>query len=504
MFRRLRADKDTYITNKIINGKRVTDANVGQAGTLDLFKLANETASGSFTGSILEVSRLLVHFDLDPLRALTGSSLDFTNSSFKAFMKMRDVFGGQTIPSNFTLVAYPLSKSFDEGNGFDISQFRDIDSSNFITASTSVTWSLPGADLSGTLGGATLDIIEDGNVGNGTQNLFVTQNFSDGTEDLLMDVTEIVSATLAGAIPDYGYRISFSGSQETDGITRFVKRFTARGANDPALRPSIDVYFDDTIQDDHRNMFFDLSGTLYLNNFHYGESSNIIFNGQQVTGSDSLILHLVSGSGSTFFEKYVTASQYSVGSNFQSGVYCATFAIGTNETGSIRTEIDAAGSATFTEIWESLDGTQGFFTGSLVVKTVPRSAFQSVPGKLHVVVRNNVGKYQSTEKVRFRVFAQNPLEMAKISKLPFERKSLLFRKMHYQIRDSNSGKIHIPFETTYDGTKMSVDDNGMYFDLFMEDLEIGRNYGIELRYTDSGATVTLDIDEVGAVFTVIP
>ena len=503
MFRRLKADKDCYITNKIINGKRVTDANVGQAGTLDIFKLANETSSGSFTGSILEVSRLLVHFNLDPLRAMTGSILDFTTSSFRAFMRMRDVFGGQTLPANFTLVAYPLSKSFDEGGGFDISQFRDVDSSNWVTSSTNVTWSLAGAEDSGTLNDPFIDVIEDGNVGAGSENLFRTQEFINGTEDLLMDVTSIVSATLAGAIPDHGYRISFSGTQETDDITRFVKRFTARNANDPALRPSIDVYFDDSVQDDHRNMFFDLSGTVYLNNFHFGQPENIIFNGQQVIGADSLILHLVSGSGSTFYETHITASQFSVGSNFQSGVYCATFALATNETGSIRTEIDLAGSATFTEIWESLDATQGFFTGSLVMKSVPRSAFETVPDKVHVAIRNNSGKYQSTEKVRFRVFAQNPLERPKVSKLPFERKSLLFKNMFYQIRDSNSGKIHIPFESTYSGTKTSVDDNGMYFDLFMEDLEIGRNYGIELQYTDRGSTVILDLDEVGAVFTVI-
>lgn len=504
MFRKLKADKDTYITNKIINGTRVTDANVGQAGTLDLFKLANETSSGSFTGSIHEVSRLLVHFDLDPLRAMTGSLLDFTDPSFRAHMRMRDVFGGQTIPSNFTLIAYPLSKSFDEGNGFDIAQYRDLDSSNFITASTNVSWSLEGANQSGTLGDVNIDIIEDGNLGLGSENLFITQNFADGTEDLYMDVSRIVSATLAGAIPDCGYRISFSGTQETDEITRFVKRFTARGANDPAFQPSIDVSFDDSIQDDHRNMFFDLSGTLYLNNFHFGSPANIILGGQEITGTDSLILHLMSGSGSTFFERYVTASQYSVGTNFQSGVYCASFAIDTNETGSIRQEIDAAGSATFTEIWESLDGSQGFFTGSLVMKSVNRSAFNSGATKINVVVRNNVGHYQSSEKVRFRIFAQNPLEMAKVSKLPFERKSLLLKQMHYQIRDSNSGKIHVPFDLLYNGTKMSVDDDGMYFDFYMEDLEMGRNYAIELRYIDKGATITLDMGEVGAVFTVTP
>ena len=43
MYRILKAKKDTYVTNRIINNKfRATDANVGQAGTLDLFKLYDE------------------------------------------------------------------------------------------------------------------------------------------------------------------------------------------------------------------------------------------------------------------------------------------------------------------------------------------------------------------------------------------------------------------------------------------------------------------------------
>ena len=73
MFRILSASKDTYITNKIINNSfRATDANVGGAGTLDLFKLYNENViSGESTP--LELSRLLLKFPIGPMngRAIT-------------------------------------------------------------------------------------------------------------------------------------------------------------------------------------------------------------------------------------------------------------------------------------------------------------------------------------------------------------------------------------------------------------------------------------------------
>ncbi len=98
MKRKLRATKDTYITNRIIRDSfRATDANVGLAGTLDLFKLADEssyTDSGPFvsgTNDPIELSRILIKFDLTPLMALTSSVLDLNNSSFSCTLRLFDV-----------------------------------------------------------------------------------------------------------------------------------------------------------------------------------------------------------------------------------------------------------------------------------------------------------------------------------------------------------------------------------------------------------------------------
>ena len=69
MYRILSASKDCYITNKIINNSfRATDANVGQAGTLDIFKLYDESKI-SGEDEPIELSRALVSFDLNPLRS---------------------------------------------------------------------------------------------------------------------------------------------------------------------------------------------------------------------------------------------------------------------------------------------------------------------------------------------------------------------------------------------------------------------------------------------------
>ena len=61
------ASKDTYITNKIINSStRATDANLGAASTLDLFKLYDETKITGET-SPRELSRALIKFQLDDI-----------------------------------------------------------------------------------------------------------------------------------------------------------------------------------------------------------------------------------------------------------------------------------------------------------------------------------------------------------------------------------------------------------------------------------------------------
>ena len=137
MYLVLTASKDTYITNKIIDGKfRATDANVGRAGSIDLFKLYDESSLQGEDAPV-EISRGLIKFDLERLKSLTGSVLDVTNSSFKCTLKLKNILGGHATPSNFRLAVFPLSKSFDEGVGRDVLSFNDIDGANFLTASYS-------------------------------------------------------------------------------------------------------------------------------------------------------------------------------------------------------------------------------------------------------------------------------------------------------------------------------------------------------------------------------
>lgn len=497
MFKLLKASKDGYITNKIIANKfRATDANVGAAGTLDLFKLHDESRSGSAVEP-QELSRLLVKFDLDPLRALTGSLLDFTHSSFNCTLKLHDVIGGQTVPSNYTMILYPLSRSFDEGIGRDVSTFSDVDVCNFTTASvtdgTVTLWATEGANKPGLLGSSDIDIISSGSVGAGVVDLWVTQSFGDGGEDLSMDITTLVSATLANILPDQGYRLSFSGSQETDDETRFVKRFISRhSVSQPHKVPTIEVRYNDALQDHHSSFYFDLSGTLFFSSFERGQPANIASGSAltRLTGNDSLHLTLNSGS----YTLTVSGSQHAIGSQFVTGVYSASFAIPSNDS-TLLTEIRSAGSATFSEVWGSIDGTVPFNSGTLVIFAPNRSAFAYGSDALHVTLPNIRSEYSSTETVRIRVHAIDHDDDSTIvfRKLPRVRPSKIFTNMYYRVRDAHTNEIVIPFDTTYNSTLLSTDTDGMYFDLHIDALTIGVVYTFDFLIEGASDTIVKSV-----------
>jgi len=522
------ASKDTYITDKIINSSfSASDANVGMAATLDLFRLADETFMTGITYTN-ELSRALVKFDLDYIEYLARTELDLDSSNYKIYLELTSIGSGQTTPSDFTLICFPLSQSFDEGIGRDVVSFNDIDVCNFFTASVLdggnvSTWYASGANAEGVINSTVgsgypdnIDIITSGNLndGLGLASLNVSQRFKKGTENLKMDVTRIVSASIAGIIPAEGFRISFSGSEEQDNVTRFVKRFASRHNSDPIKRPKLRVQYDDAIIDNHINFYFDLSGSLYLKNFHRGAAADILSGSSltPVTGTDCMILKLKSGS----FSQEIFCSQVQQGTKvfhaggvdavaFVTGVYSASFAVsgasdGTslvNSVDTIRDFYTKSGSITFDEIWGSADGTLGYHTGSLKVARVPTTSFNSTPDEIDLIVTNAKSSYKETEIPLVRIFVDNISDdSAKATKLPFKKKSIGLEKVYYRIVDNRSGQIIIPFTKENNSTRCSQDSGGVYFRFYASSLPIGRTYTFQFLVEENGMEKIYDAKNV--------
>jgi hypothetical protein len=502
MYLALSASKDAYITNKIIGSSfRATDANLGQAGTLDLFKLYDENTVVGETEPI-ELSRALIKFDYSPLRALMSSKLDINDPSFKCNLVLSDVYGGQTTPTNFKLIVFPLSRSFDEGVGRDVVGYRDIDVCNFLTASVSTgqvqKWYVIGANKEGLLGSSDIDIISSGNLndGNGIVNLWRDQTFVTGEEDLIVDITDLVSGTLAGMIPDEGFRISFSGSQETDQFTRFVKRFTSRNATNVGKRPKITVIFDDLVRDNHNNFFFNESGSLLLSNNVRGTPRNILSgsNLTDVKGTNCMILTLKTGS----FVKQFNVSQLNYGQNYVTGVYKADLLLNSYENASVYNTLINSSSIVFTEIWGSLDGKVGYQTGSLTVNRPDIEQYHVDLERLTISMTNMRTSYEQNESYRFRLFIEDITRQFIATKLPYENKGIFVDEIYYQARDTDLNEIIIPFHNP--GTAVSNDTSSHYFDFNMVSLPRGRTYTFDFKILREGSEVVFK--DVAAKFRV--
>lgn len=485
MYKIVKVNKDTYITNKIIRKSRKTKSNMGAAGTLDLFKIYGATLSGSLPN--VEISRILIQFDLSPLKKLYSiGKLDVTHPSFFCNLNLKDVYGGQTTPSNFTVSVFPLSSSFDEGLGKDVTYYTDEDLSNWLSSSFEQPWLAEGCGLAcGPTGPG--DYLSSSA---GLETTESMQLFKKGDEDLLVNITPIVSATLVGDLPDNGLRISFQKSLEDNNKTYFVKRFASSNAYDESKHPTLTVGFDDSVSDDSQNLTFDKTCNLTLYNYSPGgEIVNLVSASYetQVVGNDCLILKMTTQTDSGSYSLLFSGSQHSYGSGeFLKGTYGASIFIPSSDP-ILSSKIQASDSIIFTPVWCSLDETIAYVTGSNLTARRSKKTSTRALKKFVVTVNNIKETYQDDELpiVRLNIFDQSS-PLLKIVKVPLETPGVVLKYVYYQVRDTVTNDVIIPFDDIRNSTKVSSDAVGMFFNLDMSNLAAGKTYCIDVLISYNG------------------
>lgn len=488
MIKFLKADKDSYITNRFIKGNFTHNSNVGAAGTLDLFKLYGQTLSSSNPNT--ELSRLLIHYDLEPLKELfANNKININDSSFKCYIKLHDVYGGQPTPSNFQVCVNPLSRSFEEGKGKDVVYYEDYDVCNFISSSRdSGDWYGLGCTSAGDVPGVGCDYITSSMYIDNGSSLTRAQLFKNGDEDLNIDVTTIVSATLAGILPDEGFRVSFSESIENDNRSYFVKRFGSRSVYNESKRPRLIIKYDDSTQDDTQALYFDTTNTLFLRNYYPTNYtySNLLSGSPpaQIVNDNCVLLKLETNVSDGLYTKTFVGSQYKVGNSYVVGVYYVNFNISSTEV-SLSDAIIKQGFVKFTPVWYSTDGTFTYLTGSeLTVKMPSRTGSVIDNRKLLVSVYNVQESYLISENPVIRVHLQDETTPQFIAtRLPIEKTSVIYDSVHYQVRDVGTNTIEIPFDDEHNSTRISSDINGMYFQLDMSNFLPNHSYVIDIMVT---------------------
>ena len=476
MYKILRADRDTYITDRVINGSRVVSSSVGFAGSLDLFKLYGATMSGSVPN--IELSRILIHFDLSTLSSSVSSGvIDTSSNSFFCKLQLKDVYGGQPTPDNFTVTVNPLSATFREGRGKDVVWYADRDIANFLTSSPGTLWYMSGCGLPGDPT-TPCDFI--------TGAYATTQTFVSGEEDLNVDVTTAVKAMLTGEIPDRGFRIALTDVEESDDYTYFVKRFASRHAYNEDKRPRLVYGYDDSVRDDADFLTFDTINTLFMYNYYHGAPSNVVSASTVITGSECMTLRFETPVSGGLYSISFSASQH----RSVTGMYSASFTLPLTASSVIQS-LTHSGSVTFTPIWQSNSGSYAYVTGSATKFWKGQRSTAQLSATRYIVSVLGLSALHRTDEsrvVRVNVFDHTSPQIM-VVKIPVNSPQGLRASVSdafYSVRDVQTNEIIIPFDRTFGSTRLSNDTQGLYFTLDMSSLTPERSYVIDVMILAGG------------------
>ena len=198
------------------------DQNTGLDEVLEVSKV--------YYGNIKDVSRALLKFDLN---GVSESIVSGDVSLEEATLILRET-DSEELPLEFTLEAYPISQSWEMGNG---TRFDDI-------STAGVTWNnREGDTIQRWLQTAEFSEVSTGSYaglgGTFYDSVYATQNFEYLTSDVNMDVKDIVEDWISGSIPNDGLILKLPFSKESDstdyGILKLFSKET-HTIHQPKLR----------------------------------------------------------------------------------------------------------------------------------------------------------------------------------------------------------------------------------------------------------------------------
>jgi len=190
------ANADNTITNAFRSNlsTRGVDANMGASDVLETFSIYGQASSGS-----TELSRILINFPVSEIIADRTAGVTPEAGKTKFYLNLYNAVTNQTVPRHMYLSVYAVSRSWQEGTGLDMAEYKDIVKpgdigSTWISASSTEAWTRMGGDYH--------------------QSPVYNSYFDTGVENLSLDITSLVEEWIAGTKNNYGIGIHLSASQE--------------------------------------------------------------------------------------------------------------------------------------------------------------------------------------------------------------------------------------------------------------------------------------------------
>ena len=203
------------------------DQNCGLDEVLEVSKV--------YYGNIKDVSRALLKFETQGLSASISSG-DVKLEDARLILKETE---SEELPLEFTLEAYPISQSWEMGNG---TRFDDI-------STAGVTWNNREGDSTlRWLQTSEFSEVSTGSYeGKGGTFYYISsslQNFEYKTTDVSMDIKDIMEDWISGSIPNDGIILKLPFSNETDTNDYGILRFFSKETN-TIHQPKVRIGWDD-------------------------------------------------------------------------------------------------------------------------------------------------------------------------------------------------------------------------------------------------------------------
>ena len=188
--------------------------------------------------------------------------------------------------------------------------------------------------------------------------------------------------------------------------------------------------------------------------------------------------------------KFFSASYYQ-GATYPTGIENEGFIIKKP----IATECDA--SSSFGELQYFSADTHTIYPPKLTFKwddsSYSHSGTTLTSGDIFLTLYNNKEEFQRKSKQRFRLTTRKRYpDRAFVTSSNYLDTQYLPTTSYYSLRDATTDEVIIPFDTSY--TKLSADNDGMYFDLWMEGLQPERYYKLQFRVDNTDGINIYDED----------
>jgi hypothetical protein len=468
--KRYQSNADNTITNAFKSNleTRGTNANMGASDVLETFSIYGQASSGS-----TELTRILLNFPITNVSQDRAAGLIPGAGDVEFYLKMYNARHSQTIPLDLELNVFAVSRSWQEGTGLDMDEYKDTVKqgdigSTWISASSTEAWSRPGGDYH--------------------VSPSYSQKFDKGTENLNINVTSLVEEWLAGTKQNYGFGIHISSSQEAyysgsagqdspDGqlnnlsgsrTSYYTKKFFGRNSEFYFSRPVLEARWNSTFKDDRGNFYASSSLLPAEENlrslFLYNELNGRMFDLPGAPAGTASVRIYTTADGTEQVGSDIEATRVS------KGVYQATFALDTT-------------ASVLYDRWFNQLFTECYHTGTFSIKEHNVSNHNPYP--TYVTNLTNLRPiYYPHERTRFRFYVREkdwcPTIYTVATK---ENDTLIIESASFQVHRVIDDLVIVPFSSGTDmSTQMSYDVSGNYFDLDMGLLQPGYSYGIKLSY----------------------